>query len=148
MLHGLEERVLRRWVVFNLVGCTGFLVQVAVLAGLTLSGLHYMIATMLAVEAAVLNNFVWHERWTWRDRTNQSPQTALTRLLRFNATVGVISIGENLTFMGVLVEFGGLHYIVANMVSIAICSLVNFLISNRLVFRRCGTLVPPCEETV
>ena len=28
----------------------------------------YLTATALAVELAVLNNFVWHQLWTWRDR--------------------------------------------------------------------------------
>ncbi|HZA35631.1 MAG TPA: GtrA family protein, partial [Vicinamibacterales bacterium] len=58
-----------RWVSFAGVGLMGFGVQVAVLGLLTAgAGLATAAATAIAVEAAVLHNFVWHERWTWRDR--------------------------------------------------------------------------------
>jgi putative flippase GtrA len=30
---------------------------------------HYLVATVIAVEMAVLHNFVWHEQFTWADRT-------------------------------------------------------------------------------
>ena len=30
---------------------------------------NYLMATLVAVEAAILSNFVWHYRWTWRDRS-------------------------------------------------------------------------------
>ena len=60
---------LRRWLAFNAVGTMGVAVQLVALAALTeMAGLDYRIATVLAVETAILHNFVWHERWTWRDR--------------------------------------------------------------------------------
>ena len=31
--------------------------------------LHYLVATALAVETAVIHNFLWHERFTWADRS-------------------------------------------------------------------------------
>ena len=31
-------------------------------------GVHYLVATAIGVEAAILTNFLWHDRWTWRDR--------------------------------------------------------------------------------
>ena len=55
---------------FNAVGALGAAIQLGALSVLR-GWLHcgYPIATALAVEAAVLHNFVWHERWTWQDRT-------------------------------------------------------------------------------
>ena len=53
---------------FALVGAIGVLIQLAVLEALTALGLHYLWATAFAVEAAVLHNFMWHQRFTWRDR--------------------------------------------------------------------------------
>ena len=50
------------------MGLIGFALQLGVLALLLRLGLHYLAATALAVELAVLHNFAWHERWTWRDR--------------------------------------------------------------------------------
>lgn len=62
--------VLGRWCKFNLVGGIGIAVQFVALV-LLKSVLHfnYLAATALAVEIAVLQNFVWHERFTWGDRT-------------------------------------------------------------------------------
>ncbi|SPE37485.1 GtrA family protein [Candidatus Sulfopaludibacter sp. SbA6] len=34
-------------------------------------GLGYLPATALAVETAVLPNFIWHDRFTWKGRTEQ-----------------------------------------------------------------------------
>ena len=54
---------------FNAVGLIGMIVQLEVVAIIVriLDG-HYLIATALGVEVAVLHNFAWHQRWTWRDR--------------------------------------------------------------------------------
>ena len=59
-----------RWCKFNLVGGIGIGVQFAALL-LVKGVLHfnYMAATAIAVEAAVVHNFVWHEQFTWADRT-------------------------------------------------------------------------------
>ena len=50
-----------RWIRFNVVGVMGALVQAGVLHLLTeRADLDYLTATGLAVEAAILHNFVWH----------------------------------------------------------------------------------------
>ena len=121
-----------RWVRFSAVGATGIAVQASTLALLLrVAGLHYLFATALAVEASVLHNFVWHRRWTWADRQGAS---ARVMLLRFNLTTGAVSIAGNLILMIVLVAGAGLSAFVANMVTIAICSLVNFAVSDKFVF--------------
>lgn len=127
-----------RWVKFNAVGAMGIVVQLGtlvVLAGPL--GLHYLLATGLAVETAVLHNFFWHERWTWMERTRRAPQLRLFlgRLLRFHLSNGLVSILGNLVLMRLLVGQFRLHYMVANVLSIAACSLANFFLSEVFVFR-------------
>ena len=121
-----------RWLKFNAVGGIGIAVQLAALAILK-SGLHlnYLVATTLAVETAVIHNFIWHERFTWKDRP---AERVPTRFLKFNLTTGALSIVGNLLLMGLLV--GGLHlnYLIANIITIAACSILNFLVSDRYVF--------------
>ena len=135
-LQGPSSRVLRRWATFNLVGIMGVGVQIVTLVMLqSWSQMDYLPATALAVEAAILHNFVWHERWTWVDRTVSHDSSRLARLLRFNLTIGVLSIGENLLFMELLVGRFEIHYLVANLIAIASCSVLNFVASDRLVFR-------------
>ncbi len=62
-----------RWGKFNVVGAMGMVVQLAALALFSrLAPGHYLYASAAAVELAVLHNFVWHVRYTWRDRRDGS----------------------------------------------------------------------------
>src|SRR5580704_5332527 len=109
-----------RWLKFNLVGGMGIVVQMLMLVVLK-TGLHvnYLIATALAVESAVLHNFLWHERFTWPDRTGAS----FTRFLKFSLTTGLFSIAGNLVLMKQLVGIVHLNYLLANGLTITTCSL-------------------------
>ncbi len=121
-----------RWLKFNAVGAGGIAVQLAVLA-LLKSGLRldYLAATALAVEAAVVHNFFWHERFTWADRTSGS---SWARFAKFNLTTGLFSILGNVLVMKVLVGGAHFNYFVANILTIATCSILNFVVSDRFVF--------------
>lgn len=126
-----------RWFKFNAVGAIGILVQLSMLAFLE-SAVHldYLAATALAVETAILHNFLWHERFTWRDRTRAEPGTSLARFLKFNLTTGLFSIGGNLVLMRLFVGMLDLNYFVANLLTIAVCSVGNFLANDQIVFRQ------------
>ncbi len=138
---------LARWLRFNAVGAIGIVVQTAALAVFkSVLGMPLMAATALAVETAVLHNFVWHERWTWKDRTG-SHGGALERLLRFNLSNGLISIGVNLLFMRVLAGHFHLPYMAANFIGIAAGSLANYLASDRLVFGKERAVVRPAPTS-
>jgi len=122
-----------RFLRFNGVGAIGFAVQLAALAALLRAGMPYLAATALAVEASILNNFVWHERWTWRDRSTARRQR-LDRLARFHAVNGVVSLGGNLLVVGVLTGELGVNPIAANAIAVVICGLLNFFASDRLIW--------------
>ncbi|MGA2696286.1 MAG: GtrA family protein [Terriglobales bacterium] len=127
------ERTFVRFLKFNAVGGMGILVQLGALAILK-SSLHldYLPATALAVEAAVLHNFVWHERFTWADRLREN---SLRRFVKFNLTTGMFSITGNLLIMKWLIESLKMQYLLANAIAIVLCSIVNFVVSDRAVFR-------------
>jgi len=124
-----------RWLKFNAVGGIGIVVQLVVLLGLK-DGFHlnYMLATVVAVEAAVVHNFVWHERYTWADRSQPSWRKSLPRFVRFNLTNGAVSIVGNIGLMQMMVGVRHMNYLIANGIAIALCSVVNFLVSDGLVF--------------
>jgi putative flippase GtrA len=132
----MQERAFRgtalRWLKFNAVGAMGIGVQLALLAGVRSAlGLGYMAATALAVEAAVVHNYFWHERFTWVDRETES---WLARFAKFNLTTWIVSIAGNLVLMRAFVGGIGMNYLVANLLTIATCSVVNFVVSDRVVF--------------
>ena len=127
--------ILLRWCKFNFVGGIGIGVQFAALFFLrSVMGFDYLLATAIAVEAAVVHNFVWHEQFTWSDRVESSWRHSLPRLLRFNLTTGAVSILGNLALMRVMVGEGHMNYLVANAIAIALCSIANFLVSEQWVF--------------
>ena len=124
----------RRWLKFNFVGALGIGVQLAALAALTALGLKYLAATALAVETAVVHNFLWHERMTWRDRATPLFRQMLGRFLRFQMANGLISLLGNLVLMRLLVGVVHLPVLGANLGAIAACAVLNFVASDRLVF--------------
>jgi putative flippase GtrA len=115
-----------RWLRFNAVGVAGAAVQLGVIFALTRGGLHYLIATALGVEAALLHNFFWHRRWTWKGRPGS--------LLRFHLANGLVSMISNLLWMRLLAGWLGLPPVLANLIAITLTSLANFLLGDRWVF--------------
>lgn len=122
----------RRFVRFSAVGAGGVAVQAVMLAILLrVTGMHYLAATALAVEAAILHNFAWHRRWTWADRPASG---VILTLLKFSATTGAVSLIGSLLLMFLFVGLLNLDPQVANLITIAVCSLLNFSLANRFVF--------------
>ena len=124
------------WIKFNVVGLFGFALQTGALFVLTrnMPRLSYLAATAIAVELAVLNNFVWHQRWTWRDRPSLTKGETLRRLAKFNVTTGLVSLVGNLVLMSVLVGRFRLPIVGANLITVAACSILSFLFADRVAF--------------
>ncbi len=120
---------------FNAVGVVGFAIQLGVLTALLHVNVHYLAATALAVEAAILHNFLWHERWTWRDRP-AAGRARIARLWRFHAVNGFVSLAGNVLLMRLLVGGFGVPPLAANIAAVIACSLINFSGSDRIVFAR------------
>jgi putative flippase GtrA len=133
--ENLVGRGVWRWAKFNFVGGVGIGVQLGVLAVFrSWMKLDYLLAAGLAVEIAVIHNFLWHERFTWADRPARGPRQSLVRLLKFNASNGAVSVAGNLVVMRLLVGELRLNYVLSNLIAIVLCSLLNFLLGDRFVF--------------
>jgi putative flippase GtrA len=132
--RGDKVTMLRHWARFNVVGAFGIAVQLATLAALVRgAGAHYLASTLVAVEASVLHNYVWHTRWTWADRIDASAAHG-PMLLRFHLTSGGLSFAANAVFVPLLVDALGVDVLVANCATIAVCGVLNFLLSDRYAF--------------
>ncbi|MSO19643.1 MAG: GtrA family protein [Acidobacteria bacterium] len=93
------------WLKFNTVGALGAGVQAAALWLLMkVFRVHYLIATPIAVEAAILHNFAWHfhwtfnnQRWTFADQGSvRMDFTNVAPLLLETAAGSAHSAGSNL----------------------------------------------------
>jgi len=128
---------MRRLGIFSLVGAAGAVVQLGSLALLVHGlGAPYLPATALAVVLTVQHNFLWHERWTWRDRAEAARPSRWRRCLAFHLGNGLVSLLGNLVVTALAVERLGLAPLPANVVAIAACAAANFLVADRIVWRR------------
>ena len=122
-----------RWWRFSGVGLLGVAVQLLVLAVcVRLPGIDARAAVAAAVGVAVIHNFTWHVRWTWRGRGDG---TCLPWLfVRFAVANGLISLVGNVVFTSALVSWTGSDVVVANAAAITVCSAANFVLADRAVF--------------
>jgi putative flippase GtrA len=126
----------RRVLAFATVGSVGFGVQLGMLWLLTaVAGWGSAAATAAAVEAAVLVNFLWHERLTWGDRRLASA-TRFDRLCRFHLSNGLISIVGSVILTHMAASVLNVHLLAANALSVVVLGALNFLSADRWVFAR------------
>jgi putative flippase GtrA len=122
-----------RFVVFNAVGALGAAVQLVCVGLLTEVGrVNYVTATAIAVAASGTHNFLWHRWWTWGDRL----MPARAALLRFALSNGAVSMLGNMGVMITLVSGAHVSPVLANVVAIALCGLLNFCLGETFVFRK------------
>ena len=118
-------KMLTRLSKFIMVGGTGVLVNsLALLILFQWARLPLPVASALSVELAIVNNFCWNDRWTFR-----RPQISLSRFVRFN----LVSLGGLIITTGtlwMLVRHVGLYFLIANLLGIALATAWNFTASS------------------
>ena len=134
-MTGVEWRF-GRFCRFSLVGFMGAALQLTLVSLLTKCfGVFRTTATLVAVEITILHNFIWHERFTWGNRGPTNSRQLAVRLWRFHAGNGLVSLIGNTMVMYCLVERLKAPVLPAAVGAIVLCSLANFLIADRWVFR-------------
>ena len=91
-----------------------------------------LIASCVAVEAAILWNFLWHQYWTFK---GGSRQPLVLRFIRFNVT----SVGSpfiSLMLTNTLTPFFGVHYLIANSLGILLGTTWNWLWASKVIWRK------------
>jgi dolichol-phosphate mannosyltransferase len=123
---------------FSAVGLMGAVIQLLLLYLATKEfGLPSVAAMPVAAEIALLHNFVWHERFTWRDRgllRTVTPGEIAARLWRFHIASGLIPLGGNTVAMYFLVQRFEIPAMPAAVAAMILCSVVNFLATDRWVY--------------
>jgi dolichol-phosphate mannosyltransferase len=122
-----ETEELQRFVKYCLVGATGVLVHMGILALLVRAGMAYLQAGAVAVETAIGTNFLLNEFWSFADRARRHSGIipCVLRFLRFNLfCAGGASIAL-LTFW-FLTNYGGVHYLLSNLVGVSVATVWNY----------------------
>jgi putative flippase GtrA len=124
-----------RFGAFATVGALGFVLQVTALSLLTsLAHWMWLPATLVAVELAVVHNFLWHERWTWGEHKTTPDPFFASRFARFNVANGLASVAGNIALMWLFVGWIGLPPVAANVLAVGVMSVANFVMADRWVF--------------
>lgn len=132
-LESLDRVRLPRSLRFLLVGLSGVGVNNgALLALVDWAGLPLLVAAALAIETSIWNNFLLNDAWTFGRGPRLRPWWA--RALAFHATAA-LAAGINLGLLALLVSAAGLHYVVANLLAIALAAGVNYGLSTIWTWR-------------
>lgn len=121
---------------FLVVGGSGVLVNTLALFILhQVAGLSVLFAVPIAVEIAIVSNFVWNDRWTFG-----CPHVSWKRFARFNL-VSLLGLLVTTLSAWALIHETGWNYLVANLAGIALATGVNFVANLEWTWR--GTQSPP-----
>jgi putative flippase GtrA len=112
---------------FGLVGCSGYVINLAVFAALAgLLDVHHTAAAIGAFGVAVSNNFLWNRYWTFAAGDGHAGFQAA----RFFA-VSLASLGLNLAVLEALISTATAGELGAQAIAVAVAMPFNFL-GNRL----------------
>ncbi|KGF73107.1 sulfonate ABC transporter permease [Neosynechococcus sphagnicola sy1] len=130
---------LKQFLRFGLVGLSGVVVDMVVLYLLhdaSTLGLGLTRSKILAAEVAIINNFFWNDAWTFADVAQQQRGgvARFRRFLKFNA-VCLVGLVLNVLLLNLLFNQLQLHYLLANLIAIAVVTLWNFWVNLKLSWR-------------
>lgn len=128
-----------RFLRFGLVGLSGVFVDMAILYLLsdpTTLAWNLTRSKILAAEAAIINNFLWNDRWTFGDISSKQKgwRKRLKRFLKFNL---ICLMGLILNVLLLNLFFNTLHInrYIANLLAIVVVTFWNFWINLKLSWR-------------
>jgi dolichol-phosphate mannosyltransferase len=121
---------------FAVVGCSGIIVNMGLLWLLTeAAGIYYLVSSIIAIEASILNNFLWNDRWTFGGDTGHQAKPLAYRIALFHG-VSLVGAAINWLVLFALTEFGGIYYLLSNMAGILAGFIWNYLVNRHLTWRR------------
>lgn len=119
---------------FGAVGATGIAVNSAalwLLADPMALGLHYLLAAVLATQVSTSWNFALTDQLVYRGRKRHS---ALRRYVTFSAASNVLLVAR-IPLLALLVSGLGVHYLLANLLTLALAFVARFAASDRLIYQ-------------
>jgi dolichol-phosphate mannosyltransferase len=129
----------QRFLRFGLVGLSGVFVDMAMLYLLSdpsTLGWGLTRSKVIASEIAIINNFLWNDRWTFGDISSRQAGWGkrLKRLLKFNL-ICLAGLILNVLLLNLLFNVFGINRYLANLIAIAAVTLWNFWLNLKLSWR-------------
>jgi len=126
---------------FLIVGCSAALVNFLIIAILVeiLGFKSYFLknlANILAIEISTLFHFSISRLWTWKDAPKKQGRGLVGQFISFNLAA-LTAIGFRAILFSIL-EKWGVFYLVNVAIGIGVASSFNFILFDKLVFRREG----------
>ncbi len=118
---------------FLSVGASGTVVNLGVLYLLRyVLDLKHVVASAIAIEASVINNYLLHEQWTFRERRGGN---WLYRLIKFHMTTSLAITMQYMTSQ-ILYYWLGFESLISQLTGILLGFIINYLLSSRYVWSR------------
>ena len=128
---------------FCLVGISGVGINTALLYLLTEAvGFNHLVASVFATEAAILNNYLLNDRWTFGD--TDSGASWLQRMLRYNS-VTLVGLVISVAVLAGLTYLLNMHYLLANLFAIGAGTLWNYVGSSYFTWATVTVSVPSAD---
>jgi dolichol-phosphate mannosyltransferase len=126
--------IAQRFARFGLVGLTGLAVNTLALAALTeVGGVYYLLSAVLASQVSTLWNFCLTDFWVFRGR--QSRRGRLGRLGLY-ALMNNAALALRAPMLFVLASLFGVHYLLANLLSLLVLTVVRFLVADMWIWAK------------
>jgi dolichol-phosphate mannosyltransferase len=93
------------------------------------------LASPIAIEFSILNNFIWNDLWTFGSDEDQMVSGRWHRLVAFN----IVSVGGaviNYAIFLALTSWLAVYYLAAQLLGILIAFVWNFLVNRRITWKR------------
>ncbi len=86
------------------------------------------VSSAIAVEASIISNFALNNIFTFGDRRSSSAGLTLRRFVKFNL-VSLAGLGINIGVLWMFTHVFGVHYLISNLIGIAVAALWNYFLS-------------------
>jgi dolichol-phosphate mannosyltransferase len=139
-----------RFLRFALVGASGVLVDMLTLFALSdphMLGWGLTRSKLVAAEAAIINNFLWNDAWTFGDLSRSQERTGakFVRFIKFQV-VCMTGVVINTALLNLQFNYLGMNRYLANGIAIALVTGWNFWLNFKFGWR--ATTVAEAKETL
>jgi len=119
---------------FSIVGVIGAGINTGFLWILTdLAGLYYLFSSVVAIEIAIMMQFMMNDRWTFRDRKTTDAGQFIKRIFKSNLwRSGGLAVNVGVLYL--FTAYIGVYYLLSNIFGIICAFSLNYILESRLTW--------------